>query len=104
MSDLRDKLARELMATEWRMLAMHYRRDALFMVRRSVSLLDAAVAVAEDRTEEVRGWLEAGSLARPSPEEIEAWEAESGTKFVSAVVQPYVLAQRVEDFGGGNEA
>ncbi len=94
----RAKLAAELMPSEWKMLAMHYRRDALFVVTRELSLLEAAVAIAEDDAERVRAWIEAGHIARPTAKQAAAWENEPGSQFVSAIVQPYVLAQRLEDF------
>ena len=89
------------------MLAMHHRRDALFIVAESVSLLDAAVAVADDDADAVETWVESGHLARATSEQVAAWEKESGAKFVTAIVQPFVLAQRVEAFhlaGAGGDA
>jgi len=103
-SDLREKLAKELLPTEWKMLAMHHRRDGLFVVDATVSLLDVAVAVAEDRTAAVEGWIEGGHLTRPTKAQVERWEGEVGARFVSAVVQPFVLAQRLEDFSPTREA
>lgn len=96
--DAREKLAGELLPSEWKMLAMHYRRDALFVVGSDLPLLEVAVAIAEDRAERVRAWIEAGRITRPTPAQVEAWEAEVGAQFVSAIVQPYVLAQRLDDF------
>ena len=102
--DLREKLATELLPSEWRMLSMHYRRDALFLVGEEVTLLDVAVAVAEDRADAIAEWIEAGHIVRPTPDEVEAWEREEGANFVSAVVQPFVLAQRLELFVGSGPA
>jgi hypothetical protein len=101
--ELREKLASELLPSEWKMLAMHYRRDALFIVR-GLPLLDAALGVAEDRASEVAAWIEAGAIARPTPTEVETWEREEGPRFVSVIVQPYVLAQRLEDFAPASPA
>lgn len=79
------------------MLAMHQRRDALFVVRAGVSLAEVAVAVAEDRADAVSGWIERGQLTRPTPSEIAAWALEEGAQFVSVILQPYVFAQRLDD-------
>ena len=100
MTELRSKLATELLPSEWKMLAMHYRRDALFIVDASVTLLDAAVAVAEDDRERVSRWIDEGQIARPTPEQARAWEAEEGPRFLSVIVQPFVLAQRLDDVAG----
>ncbi len=96
--EMREKLAGELLPSEWKMLAMHYRRDALFVVSGAIPLLEVAIAVAEDRAGVIGAWIEAGNIARPTPAQVEAWEREEGAQFVSAIVQPYVLAQRLEDF------
>ena len=84
----------ELLPSEWKMLAMHQRRDALFMVDSALPLRDVAGAVAADDTDQVRAWLEAGQLRRPSADEVARWDAEEGEHFLSAIVQPFVLAQR----------
>jgi hypothetical protein len=102
--ELRERLASELLPSEWKMLAMHHRRDALFIVRGAVPLLEVALAVAEDRTADVAAWIEAGAIERPTPAEVEAWEREEGAQFVGVIVQPFVLAQRLEHFAGGGAA
>lgn len=96
--DTREKLAAELLPSEWPMLAMHYRRDALFVVDRELALLEVAVAVAEDRADALKAWIEAGRITRPTAAQVEAWEREEGAQFVSAIVQPFVFAQRLDDF------
>ena len=55
----------------------------------------AVVFMAEDRTAAVKGWLDASQIARPTGDETEAWSAEQGTRFLFVIVQPYVLAQRL---------
>jgi hypothetical protein len=96
--DLREKLRSEILPSEWAMLAMHHRRDAIFMVDDQLDLLEVALAVAQDDAEVVQAWIEAGRIARPTLEQVACWEAEEGAPFLSVIVQPYVLAQRVEDY------
>jgi len=84
----------ELFTTEWDALAMHHRRGALLLVDAEIALPDVARALAADEADQVRQWLEAGRVRRPTPDEVSRWEAEQGEHFVSAIVQPYVLAQR----------
>ena len=76
------------------MLAMHQKRDAVFILKPAVNLLDAAVAVAEDNTADVKRWLEAGDMYRPTSAQITAWSKEDGVQFDSVIVQPFVLARR----------
>ncbi|HJL25038.1 MAG TPA: DUF2288 family protein, partial [Polyangiaceae bacterium LLY-WYZ-15_(1-7)] len=106
MSETRERLAGELMPTEWRMLVDHFRRDGLFLVDGTVALLDVAVAVADDAKDAVQAWIESGQLRRPTREEAGRWESEEGSQFLVVIVQPFVLAQRVEDVRteGGAEA
>jgi hypothetical protein len=92
--NLRDRLDKSILPTEWAMLAMHQKRHAVFMVKGSIELLEAAVAVAEDNAADVGAWLESGDLYRPTNAEIEAWSKEDGARFDSIIVQPFVLARR----------
>ena len=95
MSETRSKLEGEILPAEWKMLAMHQRRDALFIVDDTLTLLDVAVAVAEDDSAAVERWVTGGLLTRPTPEAIARWESEDGPQFLCAIVQPFVLAQRL---------
>lgn len=95
MGEARKKLAEEVGTAPWSLLDPHFRRDALFLVDPQLELLDVAVAAAEDRTAEVRGWIEEGRLSRPSAEQSQAWADEEGAMFRFVIVQPFVLAQRI---------
>ena len=94
LSELSEKLVAECVPTEWAMLAMHQRRGAFFMVDLQLKLIDVAPAVAQDQADDVRGWIEAGLLLRPTEAEIDLWDREDGARFMSVIVQPHVLAQR----------
>ncbi|MCB9601197.1 MAG: DUF2288 family protein [Sandaracinus sp.] len=104
--DLRSKLAAELLPATWAALEPHFRRDALFVIAAGVSLLDAAVAIAEDDKARVAAWIESGRVRRPSVEEAAELAKSEGASFLSVVVQPFVFVQRLEDFveeGGAKE-
>ena len=95
MSSIRDKLLGEILPAEWRMLTMHHRREALFLVDPALALIDVAIAVVEDRSDEIRALLEAGQLRRPGAEEVARFERDAEEpRFQSVIVQPFVLAQR----------
>jgi hypothetical protein len=94
MSEVRDKLQAELATASWELLQPHYERDALFVVDGALDLVDVGVAVAEDRTSEVQGWIEAGQLVRPTAEQAGHWSEHGGT-FQFLIVQPFVLVQPV---------
>lgn len=94
--ELRDKLVSEVMDAEWKMLAMHYRRAALFLVGNALQLIDVAVALAQDEQALVKSWIEEGALGRPTEEQVQQWQSETGAHFRSVIVQPFVLAQRLD--------
>jgi hypothetical protein len=96
--DLRTKLATELLPATWASLDAHFRRDALFLVDARASLLDVAVGVAADDRALVAGWIESGVIRRPTLDEASRFAALDGAPFLSVVVQPFVLVQRVDDF------
>lgn len=96
--DLRSKLATELLPATWPSLDAHFRRDALFLVDGRVSLLEAAVGIAEDRKDLVASWVEQGVIRRPTLDEASSFAKLEGAPFLSVVVQPFVLAQRLDDF------
>lgn len=96
--DLRTKLATELLPATWASLDAHFRRDALFLVDARASLLDVAVAVAADDRALVAGWIESGVIRRPTLDDATEHAKVEGAPFLSVVVQPFVLVQRLEDF------
>lgn len=97
MSALREKLRGAVMATGWDALAGHHQRQALFVVHPAQDLLAVAIAVAEDRADEIGGWLAAGVIGRPRDEDVSEWEGSPTTRFQFVIVQPFVLAQRLPD-------
>ncbi len=93
---LTEQIEANVMPATWQLLKPHAERGGLFLVEKAVPLVDAATAVAEDNTQQVGQWFEAGSLRRPSDAEIVHWEEHSGA-FVAIIVQPYVLATAITD-------
>ncbi len=92
---LRDKLASEIATTPWPILEAHHHREALFLVDPTIALIDVAVAIAEDRADVLKGWLEASRVARPTDDEAAAWSENESVRFLFVIVQPFVLAQRM---------
>ena len=76
-------------------LRAHLARDGVFYVAQGLSLLDCAVAIALDDADAVRGWLAAGALRRPTPDEKRAWPALESRHWMAVVVQPFVLVQDI---------
>ena len=74
-------------------LRAHLGRDAVFVVRAPLTLLEAARGLARDDAAAVKAWLEAGTLRRPTDDERDAWAATPDRTFVAVPVQPFVLVE-----------
>ena len=92
--DLRAQLAQQIHRVDWKPLAPHAKRGGLVMVDSQLDLLEVAVAVAQDDGEQVQQWMAEQQLNRPTADQAEAWRTETGERFTTVIVQPYVLAQR----------
>jgi hypothetical protein len=94
MDDLKEKLKTEIEIADWDMLRVHHEREAVFMVDRSIDLLVAAVAIAQDNSSLVSIWITDSKLARPEDSKVEEYELEKYKKnFDFIIIQPYVLVQ-----------
>jgi hypothetical protein len=80
-------------------LAAHLRRDAVFVVAPSLSLIECGVAVATDDLARVEGWVASGHLRKPTRAERAAWPDEPGRQWLAITVQPFVLVQDVTAAG-----
>ena len=93
-ADLRAHLANEVHRVDWKPLGPHAKRGGLVLVDARLDLVEVAVAVANDDSQRVRQWMEAGQLLKPTEDQIAAWQEETEERFTVLIVQPYVLAQR----------
>ena len=90
------KLMNEIDVAKWDLLAPHHEREALFVVNKSLELPPVGLAMTRDEVEYVRNWLTAGDIYQPTEEQIAVWKEEE-VKFKYLIVQPYVLAQLVNE-------
>ncbi|MFO0546839.1 MAG: DUF2288 family protein [Polyangiaceae bacterium] len=100
---VRYQLERRRGAVFYSDLAAHIARDAVFVVRADLDLVDCGVAVAQDSVEIVRGWIEGGKLRKPSVAERASWPLETGRRWLAIVVQPFVLVQDAADDLAGSQ-
>lgn len=92
MEDLRSKLHLETAPMSWRVLAPFFARGQLLWIGAELSLLDAAVAVAQDDSERVQQWMAAGYMAQVSDAQAMQWN-EAQAELWAVVVRPFVLVQ-----------
>ena len=90
-NDLRARLADEVGEAPWSMLKAHAERGGLLFVDPGIELLDVAVAVAEDRTEAVAGWMAQELLSRPTAAQMAIDDEGPQWRFI--IVQPFVFVR-----------
>lgn len=89
----KEELKKTLDEAEWVWLKSHADRGAVILVAQSLDLLSVGDAIASDSVQQVQEWIALGLLAKPTLDQMNAWDSEPGRKFLSLVVQPYVLIQ-----------
>jgi hypothetical protein len=90
---LKDELKESLDESEWSWLAPHLARDSVILVAPELDLLAVAEKVARDDKTQVGEWIQGGKLTKPTRSQIEEWTRTPTKKFLTVIVQPYVLAQ-----------
>ena len=73
MSDLRKQLNEDLNVATWDMLDPHWKRGALVEVDGSLGLVEVGIAIAEDKTDLVKDWMEKGLMKNVKKKKVE-WE------------------------------
>lgn len=94
-NQLREKLTGEVTVSTWKGLIPDMLTRSLFMVTAELNLVDVGVQVALDHTDRVKEWIDTGRLARPTKEQIDAWET-TGSLFRFIIVAPFVFFQEYE--------
>ena len=84
----------EIQNASWQILEPHHRRGGLFAISDKLDLAIVADALATDKANQVKIWLDNGDFKKVEDEDTEKFSMESDeeiAKFV--IVQPYVLIQ-----------
>jgi hypothetical protein len=85
----------EILTGQWADLKPHLERGAVFVVSEELDLALVGSKVAEDDVVSVQAWLKDAMLARPTEQQISAWDHVNGPQFRFVIVAPYVLVQTV---------
>jgi hypothetical protein len=96
MSDEKDffDFRNEIEKASWELLESHNTSGALFVVEPHLDLVTVANAMAKDRVNVIKIWLDNGEIRRVTEEEVSDWEKEPTKNFADfLIVQPYVLMQ-----------
>lgn len=80
---------------QWRWMKTKCEQGALILVDRSLELATVEERLAADDTRTVQAWLASHLIARPTAEQITAWDQEPDRPFSMIVVRPFVLIQEM---------
>ena len=92
----REKLASQIGTAPWSLLEVHAQSDNLILADKALSLLDVAVAVADNETAKVNDWIEKGLLAKPSLKQWTHFQGNHATRFQFIIVHPFVIGQLID--------
>lgn len=87
----KEELALTIDEAEWQWLRPHLERGTLILVAPGLELAEAGYRIAEDNTPMVTQWIQSGKLGRPSPSQVEEWNAVPTRRFQMLIVSPYIL-------------
>lgn len=91
---LRAKLNLETAQLPWSELERHFARGDVIKVALGTDLIDAALNVAENKTDTIQAWLAEGRIARAEIQDAEDWNTRKPA-FWAVVVAPWVMIQEV---------
>jgi hypothetical protein len=78
-------------------LKAHLDRDGLFIVAGTHSLVECGVAIALDDVDTIQRLIASQELRKPTADERAEWPNEAKRRWISIVVQPFVLVQDLPD-------
>lgn len=96
---LRAKLNAETARIPWPELARFHAQGKVLVVSLTLDLVDVAAAIAEDRAEAIKQWMDEGAVLSVGDDQAADWQAQ-GAEVWAVVVAPWVLVQAAK----GNDA
>jgi hypothetical protein len=93
MPGLKEKLEQDVADISWKELQVHAKRDAIIVIKDELELSVVAVAIAEDDTTSVQGWIGEKVIAKPTAQQLTDWNQNPEKQFVALIVQPFVVVK-----------
>ena len=90
---LREEFHQQTARIHWHDLQTHYARGSVLRINESLDLVEVAVQLGMDNTDQFRQWLNQGAIARVNEGEALAWY-DSNPEFWAVVAAPWVLIQQ----------
>ncbi|MCK4502102.1 MAG: DUF2288 family protein [Desulfuromonadales bacterium] len=97
MSGMIESFKSDIAEITWRELKIHLQRDSIITVAAEIDIIAVAVAVADDDSSKVEGWIAAEQIGKPTEVQLEDWQRDQNVTFRMLIVQPYILIQEVGD-------
>lgn len=89
------ELAQQVDQARWEWLVPHQKRDALIWVDAMLELAEVGERLAADDAATVQAWLASHLIAKPNPDQLDAWNRQPERMFEMLVVNPFVLIREV---------
>lgn len=96
MSDIKERFSQDLANTNWQDLLPHAKRDVLILVDQKLDIIDVSEAIALDQKDLVSNWIKQKLITKPSAQQLSSWNNNPQQKFITLIVQPFVIAQETE--------
>ena len=96
----KEELAAKVDLADWQMLRAHLERGGLITVDSLLDIAEVGAGVAADDVHLIERWIASGVLGKPTPQQVEQWDAEQGKQFLCLIVSPYVLIQEQSQDNG----
>lgn len=91
----KEELALNVDEAEWNWLRAHLERGGLIVVAPDLDIVEVGASIVADDAVTVNGWIADEKLAKPTAEQLEAWDGDRRKRFLSLIVSPYVLIQEI---------
>lgn len=78
---------------EWATLEPHFARGDLLAVAPELDLVQAAAALMQDDSEQIKGWMDAGQLQVATDAQASDWAEREPDNLWAVVIRPWVLVQ-----------
>jgi len=92
--DLREKLSKEILDTDWKPLAEHFARGAVYYLEAELDIIDVGEAMANDEVSSIKQWLDNGLMYPPTSDQATQFAQDTDNKFSMLIVEPYILVQK----------
>ncbi len=99
---LEHKINKETARIHWSELQTHFAAGNLVVVSHEIDLIHAAKCIADDDTQTIQQWMEAGAIAPASDSQAIEWE-KSNEELWAVVIKPWILVQEVQCNKQSNE-